>query len=138
MDSFEKLSSSVFPTYEEFFSEVKNTNILRTDFDHAKSCFDENCETMADYLKYYNNLDVKPLRNRELFSRYELDLFKDALSIPAVSFQILFDDVARTVEKWSDGVEHPNPLDLHRAKQKRKGYVSVRVTSIKTWPVGWT
>ena len=56
---------------------------------------DENFATMADYLRYYNNLDAFPFVQgvtsfKEFFKNSNIDVFKDCISIPGVARKLLF------------------------------------------------
>jgi hypothetical protein len=47
-------------------------------------------KTLKDYLIWYNNLDVVPFikaikKQRELFKRFDLDMFCDGVSLPGLS-----------------------------------------------------
>ena len=51
-------------------------------------------KTFADWLKYYNNLDVGPFlealeKMRGFYTDLGIDIFKDAVSLPGVSLQYL-------------------------------------------------
>ena len=51
-------------------------------------------KTFADWLEYYNNLGVgsflKALEKmRRFYSGFDVDIFKDAVSLPGVSLQYL-------------------------------------------------
>ena len=51
-------------------------------------------KTFADWLEYYNNLGVGPFlealeKMRRFYSGLDVDIFKDAVSLPGVSLQYL-------------------------------------------------
>ena len=50
--------------------------------------------TFADWLEYYNNLDVGPFlesleKMRDFYATLSIDIFKDAVSLPGVSLKYL-------------------------------------------------
>jgi hypothetical protein len=87
-DSYEKLEHLVCDLkIEDFDSTLKNSKMEQSEFiEFNETCERENLKTIADLLKYYNNLDVKPLleaclKNKKLFYEYELDMYKDAVNL---------------------------------------------------------
>ena len=81
------------PEYSNWFSKLKGDYVLTLDeFRQCQRLFEENgMKTFADWLEYYNNLDVVPalealVKMREFYEQRELDVFKDAVSISGVSF----------------------------------------------------
>ena len=59
MDPLEKLQESELPPYEAFFSQLKNTNISREEYDYRKEIRKtKHMNTMGDFLAWYNDLDL--------------------------------------------------------------------------------
>ena len=57
----------------------------------------ENFSSMTDYLRYYNNLDAYPFVQgvaafKEFFTKNNIDVFKDCISIPGVARKMLFEN----------------------------------------------
>ena len=97
LDSEEKLKDTSLPAYEAFFSSVKNRNISREEYEEAQNVWKEqNMETLADFLIYYNNLDVGPFvegvsRLQKFYFDRFIDVFKIAVSAPGVARRMLFE-----------------------------------------------
>ena len=91
-DSFEKLNHKGPVKYEEFFSSLKG-GITISQEEYQNFCDElskRGCVTMKDWLKEYNLADVKPFiealeKTREQYYPDEIDLLKDAVSIPGIS-----------------------------------------------------
>ena len=113
-DDISKLDYSELPKYECFFSSLKNNNVLSEEFDkwngigdQPKTGFEnytdllsiwkeQKMKTFKDFLVYYNNKDVGPfvkaIENMQLFYiENQLDIFKNAISLPGVARRMLFD-----------------------------------------------
>ena len=97
-----KLDQTTFPEYKDFFSSLKQRNVLELPVDKEhnmeiciqmghqqytilKEMFTLNGWTMREFLIYYNNLDTKPFVEAvgNYVKYYEdrgVDLFKEALS----------------------------------------------------------
>ena len=74
-------------------------------------------QTFADWLRYYNNLDVGPglealEKVRTFYTEKRIDILKDAVSIPGVSLHDLIRGaVERGTELWSPGKEEYEMLE---------------------------
>ena len=115
-DNFSKLD---FPVKDllisDFYSSLKNETMSEKDFKKLQQIYKENnIQTVKDLLKWYNNLDVRPmlkacLKQKEFFYDFNLDMYKDAFSLPALSENILYQSqlegfeeyVSQKVETWS-------------------------------------
>ena len=68
-------------------------------------------QTFADWLRYYNNLDVAPglealQKMRNFYTEKGIDILKDAVSVPGVSLHYLLRGaVERNAELYSPGKE---------------------------------
>ena len=95
-DSPEKLDFQGLPKYEDWYSKMKGGYVLtRDEWDGCQRVFKEKgmC-TFADWLCYYNNLDVAPglealEKMRAFYTEKGIDILKDAVSIPGVSLHYL-------------------------------------------------
>ena len=91
-DSFDKLNHKGPVKYEEFYSSLKG-GITISEEEYQNFCDEfskRGCVTMKDWLKEYNLADVKPFiealeKTREQYYPDEIDLLKDAVSIPGIS-----------------------------------------------------
>lgn len=96
LDDFNKLQDKQLPTYDKWFSKLKNKNITEDEYNNAcKIWKDNNMKTLKDYLIYYNNLDVVPFvesieKMKAFYKVKKLDMFKDAISIPGLSNKYMF------------------------------------------------
>ena len=92
----EKLDFRGLPKYEEWYSKLKGDYVLtREEWEGCQRLFKEKgmC-TFADWLRYYNNLDVAPglealEKMRAFYTDKGIDILKDAVSIPGVSLHYL-------------------------------------------------
>lgn len=97
MDSYEKLNSDInLIERKHFFSTLKNCGITDDEWKE----FNDNriiyqWKTLKDLLRFYNNLDVRPfleavINNQKFYYPLQLEMFKDGLSLPALSEKIMF------------------------------------------------
>ena len=93
-------SCVVFPPKEAFYNEIQQKDIDVNDYEDVKNMFNLKISTkqwssMADYLRYYNLLDVEPLVDalKTCFSSYAKFFDIDALrylSLPSIGFQSMY------------------------------------------------
>ena len=95
-DSPEKLDFPGLPEYENWNSKLKGGHILTPEeHEWCKRLFKEKgMRIFADWLRYYNNLDVAPglealEKMRAFYTEKGIDILKDAVSIPGVSLHYL-------------------------------------------------
>ena len=88
-----------FPSKEAFFNKMKQQHIDDDIYNSSKAVFDEKIAnewtSMADYLRYYNLLDVEPLVQalQTCFDNYAKFFGVDAnsrLSLPSIGFQAMY------------------------------------------------
>ena len=98
-DSFEKLNHKGPVKYEEFYSSLKGgITISQEEYQNFRDEFHKRgCETMKDWLKEYNLADVTPFiealeKTREQYYPDEIDLLKDAVSIPGISMMYVLNE----------------------------------------------
>ena len=101
-DSFDKLNHKGPVKYEEFYSSLKGgITISQEEYQNFRDEFRKRgCETMKDWLKEYNLADVKPFiealeKTREQYYPDEIDLLKDAVSIPGISMMYVLNEALR-------------------------------------------
>ena len=90
-DSSDKLDYEGLPPYRRWFSKLKNEFVLSPKaFEDCQHIFQERgMKTFADWLRYYNNLDVGPFVEaletmRGFYANLGIEIFKDAVSLPGV------------------------------------------------------
>ena len=94
LDTPEKLDYPGLPVYyPAWYSRLKGGYVLKlSEWVACKERFKERgMRTFADWLRYYNNLDVAPglealEKMRAFYTEKGIDILKDAVSIPAVSW----------------------------------------------------
>ena len=107
-DSFDKLNHKGPVKYEEFFSSLKG-GITISQEEYQNFCdefYKRGCVTMKDWLNEYNLADVKPFiealeKTREQYYPDEIDLLKDAVSIPGISMMYVLNEALKR-KKYSE------------------------------------
>ena len=107
-DSFDKLNHKGPVKYEDFFSSLKG-GITISQEQYQNFCEEfhkRGCVTMEDWLKEYNLADVKPFINalektREQYYPDEIDLLKDAVSIPGIAMMYVLNEASKR-KKYSE------------------------------------
>ena len=105
-DSFEKLNHKGPVKYEDFFSSLKGGETISKE-QYQNFCDEfhkRGCETMKDWLKEYNIADVTPFiealeKTREQYYPDEIDLLKDAVSIPGISMTYVLNKALKMKKK---------------------------------------
>ena len=107
-DSFEKLNHIGPVKYEDFFSSLKGgITISQEEYQNFCDEFSKRgCVTMKDWLKEYNLADVTPFiqalkKTREQYYPDEIDLLKDAVSIPGISMTYVLNEALKR-KKYSE------------------------------------
>ena len=73
--NMEYLQMNKFPPKEDFFNCLRDENITDEEYLDGQKCFEEfKCQTMYDYLKLYNRLDVYLLA--EIFSQFMIAAYE--------------------------------------------------------------
>jgi len=96
MDNPEKLDFPGLPDYPEWYSKQKGGYLLTLDeYARCQRLFKEKgMRTFADWLRYYNDLDVAPglealEKMRNFYTEKGIDMLKAAVSLPGVSIHYL-------------------------------------------------
>ena len=113
MTSYDKLSDVGPVEYENFYSSLSGRNTLsleeyeefRTEF------YKRECVTMMDWLREYNLADVVPFieavdKTRNQYYDDEIDILKDAVSVPGVSMRYVLNKALKLnpkLELYSPG-----------------------------------
>ena len=107
-DSFDKLNHEGPVKYEDFFSSLKGgITISQEEYQNFCDEFSKRgCVTMEDWLREYNLADVEPFiealeKTREQYYPDEIDLLKDAVSIPGISMTYVLNKALK-IKKKSD------------------------------------
>ena len=94
--------------YEEFYSSLKvGITISEEEYQNFRDEFSKRgCVTMKDWLKEYNLADVTPFidaleKTREQYYPDEIDLLKDAVSIPGISMMYVLNEASKR-KKYSE------------------------------------
>jgi len=95
-DNYDKLNYLVQDLkHSDFYSSLKNKNIKLSCYNSLmKYCKSNNIIYIYELLKWYNNLDVEPmlqacLEQKEFFYTFNLDMYKDAYSLPSLFENIM-------------------------------------------------
>ena len=107
-DSLDKLNHKGPVKYEDFYSSLKG-GITISQEEYQNFCDEfhkRGCVTMKDWLKEYNLADVKPFiialeKTREQYYPDEIDLLKDAVSIPGISMTYVLNEASKR-KKYSE------------------------------------
>ena len=107
-DSFKKLNHIGPVKYEEFYSSLKG-GITISQEEYQNFCDEfhkRGCVTMKDWLNEYNLADVEPFiealeKTREQYYPDEIDLLKDAVSIPGISMTYVLNKALKR-KKYSE------------------------------------
>ena len=107
-DSFDKLNHKGPVKYEEFYSSLKGgITISQEEYQNFCDEFSKRgCVSMEDWLREYNLADVKPFiealeKTREQYYPDEIDLLKDAVSIPGISMMYVLNEALKR-KKYSE------------------------------------
>ncbi|EGZ25222.1 hypothetical protein PHYSODRAFT_326275 [Phytophthora sojae] len=94
--SFDVLSQPEVPPKSAFDSALRSTSISDEDYVRVQFVWEHyGMKSIKDLLIWYNNLDVVPFiktikAQRELFKRFELDMFTDGLLLPGLSEKFMY------------------------------------------------
>ncbi|KAG2944140.1 hypothetical protein PC115_g441 [Phytophthora cactorum] len=94
--SFNVLIETQIPPKAAFDSKLRGTSISNDEYDRVKWVWGYyDMKTIKDLLIWYNNLDVVPFikaikSQRELFKRFDLDMFVDGVSLPGLSEKVMY------------------------------------------------
>ena len=94
LSSYDDLNNMVeFPSYDKFYSIIKNKNVETKEYEAAKHYFEKYCRNMLDFLEIYNRLDCHLLyscwtaMSTILQSNFEL-YPENFHTLPAYSFEV--------------------------------------------------
>ena len=112
-DTPDKLDYPGLPEYGKWYSKLKGEYVLtQEEWEGCQRLFKENgMQTFADWLCYYNNLNVAPglealEKMRNFYTEKGIDILKDAVSVPGVSLHYLLRGaVERNAELYAPNKE---------------------------------
>ena len=112
-DAPEKLDYPGLPEHGKWYSKLKGEYVLtQEEWEGCQRLFKENgMQTFADWLCYYNNLNVAPglealEKMRNFYTEKGIDILKDAVSVPGVSLHYLLRGaVERNTELYAPSKE---------------------------------
>ncbi|KAG2882478.1 hypothetical protein PC117_g26215 [Phytophthora cactorum] len=94
--AFNVLNQTTIPPKSAFDSKLRGTSITGDDYERVKFVWEYyDMKSIKDLLVWYNNLDVVPFikaikAQRELFKRFDLDMFADGVSLPGLSEKVMY------------------------------------------------
>ncbi|GMF19315.1 unnamed protein product [Phytophthora lilii] len=94
--SFDVLNETELPPKSAFYSKLRCSNISDDEYKHVQFVWGHyGMKTLKDLLIWYNNLDVGPFikaiqKQRELFKRFDLDMFAGGVSLPGLSEKVMY------------------------------------------------
>ena len=113
-DSFDKLNHIGPVKYEDFFSSLKGgITISKEQYQNFCEEFHKRgCVTMEDWLEEYNLADVEPFiealrKTRKQYYPDEIDLLKDAVSIPGISMGYVLNKALKMKKKYDPDLFAP-------------------------------
>ncbi|KAG3061867.1 hypothetical protein PI124_g21244 [Phytophthora idaei] len=117
ISSFNVLNETQVPSKSAFDSKLRGTKISDEDYERVKWAWGYyGMKPIKDLLVWYNNLDVVPFikaikSQRELFKRFDLDMFVDGVSLPGLSekvmYQTCFDNLQYSSKKPAKAFQFP-------------------------------
>lgn len=94
--SLNHLKEKELPPHESFFSSLRQENISEENYRYCQKVWEKNrMETMLDFLKWYNCLDVVPFleaiqKQSDVYKLHGIDMLKDGVSVPGLATKWLF------------------------------------------------
>ena len=123
LDGYDKLDLVGPVKHEDFYSSLRKENISKEEYEEYLLEFEKRgCVTMLDWLKEYNLNDVIPFlealeKTRSLYYPDEIDISKDAVSIPGVSMRAVLNKYQKMKKKGDPELYAPGQYCIHRCKK---------------------
>ena len=121
MDNFDKLSHKGPVEYKDFYSSLqKKITISPQEYEDFKTKFkNSGCVTMMDWLREYNLADVAPFvealeKTRKQYYQDEIDMLKDAVSIPGISMTYVLNKALKMKSKKDPDLYAPGQPCNHK------------------------
>jgi len=105
ISSFNVLNETSIPPKTAFDSNLHGTSISDNDYERIKFVWGHyGMKSIKDLLIWYNNLDASPFvkaiqAQRELFKRFDLDIFTDGVSLPGLSEKVMYQTCFKNLER---------------------------------------
>ncbi|KAG3113019.1 hypothetical protein PI124_g6525 [Phytophthora idaei] len=124
--SFDVLNETEIPVKSAFDSELRGTSISYDEYKRVQFVREHyGMKSIKDLLIWYNNLDVvsfiKAIKaQRELFKRFDLDMFADGVSLPGLSEKVMY-------QTCFDNLQYPSkksPQAFRFPSKRMSGYKS--------------
>ena len=118
--SLSKLDCESLPPKEAFHSELKNEDISDQNYLYCEHIWrDHDMKTLRDFFIWYNNRDIVPfleaIEKQFLFYKLRhIDMFKDGISVPGLTMNLLFDTLPRDIYFTLFNQRHSHLHDLLR------------------------
>ncbi|GMF35378.1 unnamed protein product [Phytophthora lilii] len=103
--SFDVLNETKLPPKSAFYSDLRESDIKDEDYGFVKFAWEHHeMKTLKDLLVWCNNLDVEPFvsaiqAQRELFKKFDLDMFVDGVSLPGLSEKVMYQSCFKGLKK---------------------------------------
>ncbi|KAG2877943.1 hypothetical protein PC115_g23213 [Phytophthora cactorum] len=128
--AFNVLNQTTISPKSAFDSKLRGTSITGDDYERVKFVRDYyEMKSIKNLLIWYNNLDVVPFikaikAQRELFKRFDLDMFADGVSLPGLSekvmYQTCFNNLQYPDKKPANAFQFPaNRLGEYKSKDAK-------------------
>ncbi|KAG2984300.1 hypothetical protein PC120_g24264 [Phytophthora cactorum] len=124
--SFDVLNETEIPVKSAFDSKLRGTSISDDEYKRVQFVWEHyGMKSIKDLLIRYNNLDVVPFikaikAQRELFKRFDLDMFADGVSLPGLSEKVMY-------QTCFDNLQYPtkkSPQSFRFPSKRMSGYKS--------------
>ncbi|KAG2960576.1 hypothetical protein PC118_g22437 [Phytophthora cactorum] len=130
--AFNVLNQPTIPPKSAFDSKLRGTSITGDDYERVKFVWGYyDMKSIKDLLIWYNNLDVVPFikaikAQRELFKRFDLDMFADGVSLPGLSEKVM-------CQTCFNNLQYPNkkPANAFQFPAKRMGGYKIQDAKAK-------
>ncbi|POM79518.1 Hypothetical protein PHPALM_2794 [Phytophthora palmivora] len=146
--SFDVLDQKSIPVKRAFDSHLKGTTISSNDYKRVKFVWRYyEMKSVKDLLIWYNNLDVKPFvkaiqAQRELFKRFDLDMFTDGVSLPGLSEKVMYQSCFNNLTmphmmKREDGDSFEFPIDRFNGYKRQDSKANRESHQQQHWTYRW-
>ncbi|KAG4043780.1 hypothetical protein PC123_g20757 [Phytophthora cactorum] len=130
--AFNVLNQTTISPKSAFDSNLRGTSISGDDYERVKFVWEYyEMKSIKDLLIWYNNLDVVPFikaikAQRELFKRFDLDMFADGVSLPGLSEKIMY-------QTYFNNLQYPDkkPANAFQFPAKRMGGYKIQDAKAK-------
>lgn len=118
--SYDFLNETELPSKDKFESKLKNTVMSDEEYERMQWVWEHyEMKTVKDLLRWYNNLDVKPLaeaikNQSNFYKRYDLDMFQDAVSLPGCAEKIMYKTAFNNLPEIDPSVVEPFEFPIER------------------------